>query len=75
VVALFRRDGASRKPELVRRFLRSKKTEWKWIARPVDGVAVTSADVIILREEYERCERAFVCCSRHVNRVAPASVG
>ena len=53
VVALFRRDGASRKPALVRRFRRSKKTEWEWIARPVDGVAVNSADVIILRKEFE----------------------
>ena len=59
VVALFRRDGASRKPALVRRFRRSKKTEWEWIARPVDGVAVTAADVIILRKEFERCERAW----------------
>lgn len=59
VVALFRRDGSSRKPALVRRFRRSKKTEWEWITRPVDGVAVTSADVIILRKEFERCERAW----------------
>ncbi|MEI7597834.1 MAG: hypothetical protein WCJ41_00800 [Aestuariivirga sp.] len=59
VVALFRRDGSSRKPALVRRFRRSKKTEWEWIARPVDGVAVNSADVIILRKEFERCERAW----------------
>ena len=59
VVALFRRDGASRKPALVRRFRRSKKSEWEWIARPVDGVAVTAADVIILRKEFERCERAW----------------
>lgn len=59
VVALFRRDGASRKPALVRRFRRSKKSEWEWIARPTDGVAVTAADVIILRKEFERCERAW----------------
>lgn len=59
VVALFRRDGTSRKPALVRRFRRSKKSEWEWIARPVDGVAVTAADVIILRKEFERCERAW----------------
>jgi hypothetical protein len=59
VVALFRRDGASRKPALVRRFRRSKKADWEWIARPVDGVAVTAADVIILRAEFERCERAW----------------
>ncbi len=59
VVTLFRRDGASRKPALVRRFRRSKKTEWEWIARPTDGVAVTAADVIILRKEFERCERAW----------------
>lgn len=58
VVALFRRDGASRKPALVRRFRRSKKADWEWIARPVDGVAITAADVIILRAEFERCERA-----------------
>lgn len=59
VVALFRRDGASRKPALVRRFRRSKKAEWEWIARPVDGVPVTAADVIIMRKEFERCERAW----------------
>jgi hypothetical protein len=59
VVALFRRDGASRKPALVRRFRRSKKADWEWIARPTDGVAVTAADVIILRKEFERCERAW----------------
>jgi hypothetical protein len=59
VVALFRRDGASRKPALVRRFRRTKKAEWEWIARPADGVAVTAADVIILRAEFERCERAW----------------
>ncbi|MFN0194479.1 MAG: hypothetical protein ACKVP5_21320 [Aestuariivirga sp.] len=59
VVALFRRDSASRKPALVRRFRRSKKADWEWIARPVDGVAVTAADVIILRAEFERCERAW----------------
>ncbi|NJN36603.1 MAG: hypothetical protein HC794_05515 [Nitrospiraceae bacterium] len=59
VVALFRRDGASRKPALVRRFRRSKKTEWEWITRPTDGVAVTASDVIILRKEFERCERAW----------------
>lgn len=59
VVALFRRDGVSRKPALVRRFRRSKKSDWEWIARPTDGVAVTSADVIILRKEFERCERAW----------------
>jgi hypothetical protein len=58
MVALFRRDGASRKPALVRRFRRSKKSDWEWIARTVDGVAVTSVDVIILRKECERCERA-----------------
>ena len=59
VVALFRRDSASHKPALVRRFRRSKKAVWEWIARPVDGVAVTAADVIILRAEFERCERAW----------------
>ena len=59
VVALFRRDGVSRKPALLRRFRRTKKAEWEWIARPADGVAVTAADVIILRKEYERCERAW----------------
>jgi hypothetical protein len=59
VVALFRRDGASRKPALVRRFRRSKKSEWEWIARPVDGVVVTAADVIIMRKEFEHCERAW----------------
>ena len=59
VVALFRRDGVSRKPALVRRFRRSKKSEWEWIARPTDGVAFTAADVIILRTEFERCERAW----------------
>ena len=32
VVALFRREGASRKPAPVRRFRRSKKADWKWIA-------------------------------------------
>lgn len=58
VVALFRRDGASRKPALVRRFRRSK-SEWEWIARPTDGVAVAASDVIILRKEFERCERAW----------------
>ena len=59
VVVLFRRDGVSRRPALVRRFRRTKKAEWEWIARPADGVAVTAADVIILRKEYERCERAW----------------
>ncbi len=59
VVTLFRRYSASRKPALVRRFRRSKKADWEWIARPVDGVAVTAADVIILRAEFERCERAW----------------
>lgn len=59
VVALFRREGASRKPALVRRFRRSKKAEWESIARPVDGVPVTAADVIIMRKEVERCERAW----------------
>ena len=34
VVALFQRDGASPKPALVRRFRRTKKAEWEWIARP-----------------------------------------
>jgi hypothetical protein len=63
-VALFRREGASRKPALVRRFRRSKKSEWEWIARPVDGVAVTTADVIILRAEFERCERGIVRSGR-----------
>lgn len=29
------------------------------IARPTDGVSVTTADVIILRKEFERCERAW----------------
>jgi len=43
----------------VRRFRRAKKSEWEWIARPVDGVAVTASDVIILRKELERCERAW----------------
>jgi len=70
VVALFRRDGTSRKPALVRRFRRSKKTEWEWIARPVDGVAVNSADVIILRKEFERCERAWDCSTRVRPRAA-----
>jgi hypothetical protein len=59
VVALFSREGASRKPALVRRFRRSKKANWEWIARPVDGVAGTTADVIILHKEFERCERAW----------------
>src|SRR5581483_7657417 len=59
VVALFRREGGSRKPALVRRFRRTKKAEWEWIARPADGVAVAAADVIILRSEFERCERAW----------------
>jgi hypothetical protein len=48
------RDGASRKPALVRRCRLSKKSDWGWIARLVDGVAVTAADVIILRKEFER---------------------
>lgn len=59
VVTLFRRDGGSRKPALVRRFRRSRKSEWEWIARPTDGVAITAADVIILRREFERCERGW----------------
>ena len=59
VVALFRHEGASRKPALFRRFGRAKKADWEWIARPADGVAVTAADVIILRTEFERCERAW----------------
>jgi hypothetical protein len=59
VVALFWHNGASRKPALVRRVRRSKKTGCEWIARPVDGVAVTAADIIILRKEFERCERAW----------------
>jgi hypothetical protein len=59
VVALFRRESTQRKPALVRRFRRSKTTDWEWIARPADGVAVTAADVIILRKEFERCERAW----------------
>ncbi len=44
---------------LVRRFRRSKKAEWEWIARPVDGVPVTAPDLIIMRREFERCERAW----------------
>lgn len=59
VVALFRRESSQRKSALVRRFRRSKAADWEWIARPADGVAVTAADVIILRKEFERCERAW----------------
>lgn len=59
VVVLSKRDGASRKPVLVRRSRRSKKSDWEWIARPADGVAITAADVIILRAEFERCERVW----------------
>ncbi len=59
VVALFWRDGPSRKPALVRRFRRSMKSEWEWIARPVDGVAVTAADAISMRKEIERCKRSW----------------
>jgi len=44
---------------MIRRFRRSKKADWEWIARPADGVPVTAADVIILRAEFERCERAW----------------
>lgn len=33
--------------------------EWEWIERPTVGVAVTTADVIILRKEFERCEPAW----------------
>jgi hypothetical protein len=58
VVALFWRNGASRKPALVQRLGRSKKSEWEWIARPPDGFAVNTAHVIILRKEFERRERA-----------------
>jgi hypothetical protein len=58
-VALFWQDGTSRKPALVWRFRRSKKSDWQWIARPVDGAAVTVADVIILRKAFERCEQAW----------------
>jgi hypothetical protein len=41
--------------------------DWDWIARPVDGVAVTAADVIILRKEFERCESAGVFDASAVN--------
>jgi hypothetical protein len=59
VVDLFRRDGASRKPAIVRRFRQPKKADWEWIARPADGIAIAAADVIILRSEFEGCERAW----------------
>lgn len=59
VVALFRREGTSRKTVPVRRFRRPKKADWEWIFRPVDGVAISAADVIIMRSEFERCERAW----------------
>lgn len=71
VVALFRREGGSRKPPLVRRFRRSKKSDWEWIARPADGVAVTAADVIILRAEFERCGEA----PARAGRTAQARLG
>lgn len=59
VVALFRCEGATRKPALVGRFRRSRNWDWECIARQVDYVAVSAADVIILRKEFERCERAW----------------
>jgi hypothetical protein len=59
VVALFRRENPSRKPAIIRRFRRSKKADWEWIARPAGGIAIAAADVIILRSEFERCERAW----------------
>lgn len=59
VVALFRRDGSPRKSTVIRRFRRAKTSEWDWIVHPADGVILTAADVIILRREFERCERAW----------------
>jgi hypothetical protein len=59
VVALFRRENPSRKPAIIRRFRRSKKADWEWIARPAGGIAIAAVDVIILRSEFERCERAW----------------
>lgn len=44
---------------LFRRFRCSKKSEWEWIVRPTDGVAVAASDPIILRKEFERCEHAW----------------
>ena len=43
----------------MRRFRRSKKVDREWIARAVDGVTVTAADVLILRKEFEGCEGAW----------------
>jgi hypothetical protein len=58
MVTLFRHEGASGTSALVRRIRRSRQAKWEWIARPVDGVPVTVADVIIIWKEFERCERA-----------------
>jgi hypothetical protein len=55
-MVVFRCDGASRNPALIQGFQRSKNSEWEWIARSVDGVPVTAADVIIMRKDFE-CNR------------------
>jgi hypothetical protein len=70
VEALIRRDGASRKPALVRRFRRSKKAEWEWIAGPVDGVPVTAADVITCVRSSTAANALGVCSTRARPRAA-----
>jgi hypothetical protein len=58
VLPLFRPEGAKLQKVAVRRARAKGNSEWEWISEPVEGVAVTAPDVLVMRPEAERFERA-----------------
>lgn len=56
LLPLFRRDGAP-SPSVAIRRVKAGDGDFRWIAEPTEGVAITGADVLVRCAEVERFER------------------
>jgi hypothetical protein len=59
LLPLFRRDGAP-SPTIVIRRVKAAGGGICWIIEPMEGIAITAADVLVRRAEVERFERRYV---------------
>lgn len=58
LLPLFRRDGTPSPTVAIRR-VKSKGREFQWITEPLEGIAITAADVLVRRTEVARFEKEF----------------
>jgi hypothetical protein len=57
VLPLFRPDEARPNKVSVRRVRELGESEWQWISEPVEGIAITAPEILIMRAEIQRFER------------------